>query len=421
MKPQIIAHYDSPHQFQPLLPSDRLLAPLLERASELTRAATSLGAATGDQPELGALLRSMNSYYTHKLEGEHTRPVEIARAMQADFSANADIARRQRLAVAHIHTEQVCEAAIDHDAAENKDVVGQLYSQDRVLRLHHELFAGLAADDLRLADGSFLVPGELRTRQVAIARHEPPLSTALPGFMEHWAKIYGGLRRGELSVVGAAASHHRLAWIHPFADGNGRVARLHTHLLFYGMGLTKGLWSPLRGFARTENRYKALLQAADEHRQGDLDGRGNLTEKGLVDWIDYTLDICQDQIEFMTAQLDVSGMYGRIEAALLQDARIAGTGVRIEALRPLHYLFAARIELSRGEFKAMLNLGDRLATDLVSVLLRRGYLASDTPYGKLRFAIPRHALRHYFPNLWPEAEADLDMQQAARAPVIQPL
>ncbi|HEX5783676.1 MAG TPA: hypothetical protein VFY35_03005, partial [Burkholderiaceae bacterium] len=35
--------------------------------------------------------------------------------------------------------------------------------------------------------------------------------------------------------------------------------------------------------ARTEARYKALLQAADEHRRGDLDGRGNLTQAGLVD------------------------------------------------------------------------------------------------------------------------------------------
>ena len=83
-------------------------------------------------------------------------------------------------------------------------------------------------------------------------------------------------------------------WMHPFLDGNGRVARLHTHVLLHSWGLTNGLWSPLRGFARTESRYKSLLQAADEHRRGDLDGRGNLTQAGLVEWIRYTLEVCID-------------------------------------------------------------------------------------------------------------------------------
>jgi hypothetical protein len=54
----------------------------------------------------------------------------------------------------------------------------------------------------------------------------------------------------------------------------------------------------------------------------------------------------------------------------------------------------------------MTGLGDRVATGLVSALLREGYLATDSAYGALRFAIPRHALRFYFPALWPEAEAE---------------
>ena len=415
MRSQIIQYYDAPHQFEPLLPSERLLEPLLEQASDLIRSSTTLGSATSAHQELRTLLRTMNSFYTNKLEGEHTRPVEIERALQQDFSANADIARRQRLAIAHIRTEQGCEETIDKNALEGKDVVRELYSMHSLTWLHHELFAGLPSEDLGLADGTQLVAGELRTRQVAVGRHEPPLAEALPNFIDRWVKVYGNLRRGELSIVGAAASHHRLAWIHPFSDGNGRVARLHTHLLFHAMGLTKGLWSPLRGFARTDKRYKELLQAADEHRRGDLDGRGNLTQQGLIDWIKYTLDLCQDQVEFMSKQLDTNGMYGRIEAALLQDSRISGSGIRIEALRPLHYLFATQLELPRGEFKVMTGLGERLATELVSSLLRNGYLATDSTYGKLRFAIPRHALRHYYPNLWPEAEADQDMMQAAPA------
>jgi Fic family protein len=264
----------------------------------------------------------------------------------------------------------------------------------------------LPADDLALPDGSVMVPGALRKRGVAVGRHEAPVWKALPPLLARWTEVYGRARRGEAAIVALAAAHHRLAWVHPFVDGNGRVARLHTHLLLHAWGLTNGLWSPLRGFARSEAQYKALLQAADEHRRGDLDGRGNLTQDGLVDWIRYTLDICIDQVQFMTQQLDVQGMRDRIRAALAYEAAVVKSGVREEALHALHYLFATQGELGRADFKAMTTLGDRVATATLSALLQRGFLATDSAYGSLRFAVPQHALRFYFPALWPEAEQE---------------
>lgn len=421
MMSQIIQRYDAPHQFEPLMPAEAVLRPLLERASDLTRAAAVLGAASGQtaQIELRALLRSMNSYYTNRIEGEHTRPSDIERALQQDFSANADLARKQRLAVAHIRTEQLCEAELDRRmAAQGEEGARWLYSTEALTWLHGELFHGLPPDDLRLSDGSIMLPGQLRSRSVAVGRHEAPVAEALAGFLARWVDTYGRVRRGEASIVALAAAHHRLAWMHPFLDGNGRVARLHTHLLLHAWGLTGGLWSPLRGFARTEARYKALLQAADEHRRGDLDGRGNLTQAGLIDWIRYTLDVCIDQVEFMTRQLDIQGMRGRIEAALAYEQGAWKSGVRAEALMPLHYLFATQGELGRADFKAMTGLGERVATETLSALIRRGFLATDSAYGKLRFAVPRHALRFYFPALWPEAEQDEALLQAETEPTV---
>jgi len=88
----------------------------------------------------------------------------------------------------------------------------------------------------------------------------------------------------------------------------------------------------------------------------------------------------------------------------------------------LHYLFTGQAELPRAVFKQLTGLGDRVATSLLSALLAGGYLASDTPYGPVRFAVPRQALRFYFPALWPEAEQDEALlaserrQTPARAP-----
>ncbi len=407
MKAQTIRQYDAPHQFEPLLPRERQLEPLLEKAGDLIRDAASLGAAAAPAAamQLQGLLRSMNSYYTNRLEGEHTRPVDIERALRKDFSQDADTGRRQRLAVSHIQTEIACEYRVQKGLRDGENALQWLYTTPALEWIHLQLFGALMPVDLTLADGSLLEPGRIRTRAVAIGIHEAPTPGAVPAFLGRWAEVYGRSRRGEAAVVALAAAHHRLAWIHPFLDGNGRVARLHTHLALHAQGLTNGLWSPLRGFARTEEKYRPLLKAADEHRRGDLDGRGNLSEAALVDWIHYTLDICLDQVCFMGTLLDVASMRERIQAALTFEAS-RKSGVRQEAALPLHYLFSTNSELGRAAFKQMTGLGERVATDLVSSLLKNGYLATDSAYGPLRFAIPRSALRFYFPGLWPEAESE---------------
>ena len=416
MATQSIAHYDHPAQFEPLMPSEALSRPLYEKASDLMLAGKSLAGLAMAHPrsEIRALLRSMNSYYTNLMEGEHTRPSEIEEALHADFTGNAKLARRQRLAVSHIHTEQECEETLGEAIEDKDEAVRWLYSSEALEWLHDRLFDGLSTDELSQSDGTVMAPGCLRTRHVAIGAHHAPIASSLDVFLNRWASFYGGMRRGDVAVAGLMAAHHRLAWVHPFQDGNGRVARLHTHLVLHTMGITGGLWSPLRGFARTQEQYRTLLHEADNHRAGDLDGRGNLTQKGLVAWMDYALDVCLDQVKFMSKQLDIQGMSDRIAAALTFDETTAKTGVRLEALRPLHYLFATQSELSRADFRTMTGLGDRVATSTLSALIRQGYLATDSAYGAVRFAVPRHALRFYFPALWPEAEKDAALVEGGR-------
>jgi Fic family protein len=395
---QKFAPYGDPAQMEPLLPADHLLAPLFEQAHDLQRDALRLSGASA-APGLRLLLRAMNSYYSNRIEGQHTLPIDIERALHNDYSQDQDKARRQRLALAHMETE----AAVEAHWKTWSD--GHIWSERMVREIHQDLFARLPEADRSLAERDVLAPGRLRDRNVSVGVHAAPAHTAIAAMLDRWGSFYGGVRRGELQVIAVAASHHRLAWIHPFRDGNGRVARLHTHLALGALGLTNGLWSPLRGFARTQDHYYAHLAAADAPRAGDLDGRGNLSERGLIGWIVYVLGICIDQVRFMSVLLDVNGMKDRIAACLAYEEQVVREGVRTEALRALHYLWLTRSEIERSAFKAMLGLGERLATAQVTALLKRGLLATDSPHGKLRFGAPQHALRFYFPKLWPEAEA----------------
>lgn len=394
--------YKHPSDMEPLLPGEHRLGPVLECAGDLIRKSDRLSGwmPAGALPGLRRLLRSMNSYYSNRIEGQHTLPLEIEQALSDQYAADADKARRQRLALAHMATEEQLETRW------SGWTLDQVWSPQTVKDIHQDLFARLPlGDGAQATAGSNLgVPGCWRQSEVSVGRHAAPTAAALEAFMLRWSQVYGGVRRGEMQLVAMAAAHHRLTWIHPFGDGNGRVARLHSHLVLGHLGLSNGLWSPLRGFARSQSAYYAGLSAADEPRAGDLDGRGNLTEQGLLAWIDYVLGVCIDQVDFMAGLLSLDRMKERMAACLTYEEQVVRQGVRTESLRALHYLFAAQTALDRADFKAMLGLGERLASAQVAALLKRGLVLSDSPYGKLRLGVPQHALRFYFPHLWPEAE-----------------
>ena len=83
----------------------------------------------------------------------------LLQALQQDFSSHADLARKQRLAVAHIRTEEICEAELARRlAASGDDAARWLYSPDALTWLHQALFSGLPPADLLLADQEASLP-----------------------------------------------------------------------------------------------------------------------------------------------------------------------------------------------------------------------------------------------------------------------
>jgi Fic family protein len=393
--------------FQPLFPEDRVLGPLHDLAGELIRECHRLGGQAG-QHLSGALaprLRAMSSYYTNKIEGQHTRPADIERALRHEFDADAGLAKRQRLALAHIEVESELEQAV---AAAP---LTSLYSPEFICRLHARLYEKLPEHDRLTDEGLPIVPGEYRQRDVTAGRHLAPPWTQIADLLRGWAELYGSLPGMEKMVIGAACAHHRLAWVHPFIDGNGRTARLHTHLVLHALGLTHGLWSPMRGLARTQEQYYARLNNADLPRRNDYDGRGPLSQEELVAFARYLLEVCLDQVRFMSNMLELDALRERLRQLLryLQDnpwqMGSEKSSVKIEALEALHYAAIAG-PLERGRFIAMTGLGERAGRRVLASLIDFGVLAAETTRAPVTFAVPLQSLRFLFPRLWPEAEAD---------------
>lgn len=387
-----IAQYTQPHQFEPLLPQKRL-----DELRQRTRAIAvkSLQLTGSAHPatiaSLRELVRAMNSYYSNRIEGQSTHPMNIERALRRDFSDKPDVARLQRLALAHIEAERELEQRVDTgDAA---------LTAAFLQHAHTALYGRLSLEDRTTPDGRIVEPGVLRTEQVAIGRHEPPLWSSLPVFLARLDDVYSRNAPLDDILLRIAAAHHRVAWVHPFPDGNGRAVRLQTHCALWP--LSAGLWSMNRGFARNRDTYYARLDAADSHRHGDLDGRCNLSEKLLWEWCEWFISVAEDQVNFMSGMLNLDEMKTRITALISFRSKF-DKGIREEAIVPLYHLFLAG-PTPRGEFQQMTGLGERTARSLLSRLIETGLVASDGHTAPVRLAFPLHALQFLLPELYPEA------------------
>ena len=230
----------------------------------------------------------MNCYYPNLIEGHNTHPRDIDRALHRDYATESKRRALQLEAVAHIELQQ----AID----EGRDPAVEPASLEYTLWLHNEFCSRLTDELLWVEDPAsarsiHMEPGTLRNGEVTVGQHLPPASSALPAFLARFERAYNPKYLSKTrQVIAAAAAHHRFLWIHPFYDGNGRVARLMSHAMLKRVCIGSGLWSTARGLARNVTRYKSLLMAADEPRRNALGGRGALSQVALIEFYQFFLE-----------------------------------------------------------------------------------------------------------------------------------
>jgi len=375
---------------------------LLDLLTELPAAATVLSARLHSKTaaNLADLVRVMNCYYSNLIEGHNTRPREIERALANELDTDESRRNLQIEARQHIRLQELI------DRAFSEGTLPDPASTEFVLYLHQEFYRDAPEAALRIkgAGRDFLMtPGEPRSRpehDVAVGRHQPPSSSAVPGFLDYFADRYAFERLGSAArLLALPAAHHRLNYIHPFPDGNGRVSRLMSHAMALKAGIgAHGLWSISRGLARglaSRTEYKSMMDHADLPRQGDLDGRGNLSQRALEEFSLWFLRVCREQIRFMTEMFDLDGLAARLTTYADRN------GWRPEAAKLLIEVLH-RGEIARGDAQLVTRLKERTGRDVLALLAAEGMLGSDTAKGPVSLRFPSKSLDVLFPRLFLE-------------------
>ncbi|MFP5357916.1 MAG: Fic family protein [Gammaproteobacteria bacterium] len=352
---------------------------------------------------LAQCLEGINSYYSNLIEGQSTRPIEAERALKKTLAQRPKgrAGELALLAVAHIKTERWMRERLKNGP--DLDIAGA----DFIRELHRQ-FVSQLPDELRVVKGhhgesAINVPGELRQRQVDVGAHVPPHPDELPALLAAFSKGWKALPKTPAHIL---LAHHRFAWIHPFLDGNGRIARLLTTAMLACHGLdADGLWSLSRGLAKRRDRYYEQLAQADNPREGDFDGRGALSQKAAVSFADFMLDTSEDQIRFMTERLQIGHVQDRMARFCAERKLVLGRDERAAPLL-IEAMFMGRLE--RGAAPRLLGLGERAARKVVAECVEDGLLTATSSRADLMPVFPVYAAAYLFPNLF-----EIDDPQAA--------
>ena len=342
---------------------------------------------------LADLVRAMNCYYSNLIEGHDTHPVDIERALKGEYSNDAKKCDLQIEAKAHIAVQRWIDTGGLRGHATTVGAIREI----------HRRFSDLLPEDLLWVNDTTpgkrikVEPGEFRRHGVAVGMHVPVSAPDIPRFLERFEKVYAHLGKTE-TIIAAAAAHHRLLWIHPFLDGNGRVARLMSHATLLEALDTGAIWSIARGLARNIDAYKTHLAACDQTRRNDLDGRGHLSEEKLAAFTRFFLTTCLDQVSFMEDLMQPDQLRARILVWAQEEIRLGKLPHKsVAVLEAILY----RGHLPRGDSAKIVGSA-RHGSRVVSSLLNRGVLATDSTRAPLRLAFPAALASRWMPGLFPE-------------------
>ncbi len=154
--------------------------------------------------------------------------------------------------------------------------------------------------DLELDDD--IVPGEVRSHEVIVARYRGAPARDCEYLLSRLFQWLDGMSSEvghsnlALPVLKAILAHLYLLWIHPFGDGNGRVARLVEYQILLSAGVPNPASHLLSNhYNETRSEYYRRLDRASRENNGVM-GFLVYALQGFVDGLTEQVEAIGDQI-----------------------------------------------------------------------------------------------------------------------------
>lgn len=359
------------------------------------------------------LLRQVNCFYSNKIEGNPTHPKELLKTQEG---GNSDEERNYAGAILELLVHLEAQLKSKNSCTS----LAEVCKQDFIKELHKSFYEDLPEEHLIVKDIEgrdavdakgkpiLIQPGKYRSLSVKVGSHEPPDAKEITSYMSWLEQMFNPeIIHGTNRIIAAAGLHHRLAWIHPFQDGNGRVIRLLTDCYMRCAGFGGyGLWSITRGFGRDTKSYYAALAEADKPRQGDNDGRGILSDGGLLHFTKYFIDTALDQVSYFSDLLEPRKLGIRVDYYFemrakggLPDENGKGLPLLKITARDIYRLLLEKGAMSRSAICQHLDKGEQTLRPIIKQMDSEG-LISAKPKRDIELKVSTNSVEFLFPQIW---------------------
>ncbi|ORA80664.1 Fic family protein [Mycobacterium malmoense] len=332
------------------------------------------------------------------------RGVRATTAIEGNTLSEAEIKQIVAKGTAHVGKSR------QYQEREVQNVLGAIYEMDEALRAGMRLpitRERLERLNFQILDGipdePQVVPGKLRKHNVSAGRYLAPRWQDVPELVDRFVRWLAELRsvvrpespvrdRFVNAVLAAMLAHLYIAWIHPFGNGNGRLARLIEVQILSESGVVPivatNLLSDFYNKTRDHGYYRSLDAA-----QGDV-----------VSFIRYALDGFLDELR---AQIEVvkaenvqihweSYVYGVFSDMPDTETRTRQRELALVMPRDRWITAKEATDLNTRLARLYAKVGDRTPTRDLNDLSKLGLVLKD---GR-RYRARRSVIQAFIPPTW---------------------
>jgi hypothetical protein len=176
-------------------------------------------------------------------------------------------------------------------------------------------------------------------------------------------------------IVAVLCQHYQLLHRRTPRDGIGTFTRTLTFEHFAQLGLQPHLWSLSRGLGRRLDEYQSATGMNDPMQTDGLEGAQQLIDVGQLAFIDFMLDVCHEEVDYMIAALNRRRLRESITHAHRTSSHLRESGIRREMMPALLALLIQGA-LPRSEFVTFTGLPSEAANDQLKLLIHLGVVVS---------------------------------------------